>query len=246
MTGVEVAALTTLVAVAAALYSSVGHGGASAYLAAMALFAVPVASMRPTALTLNLVVAGLASFRYLRAGQFNFRLFLALILGAAPMAYLGGRLALDASIYRVLVGLTLWVAATRLLWRPAIPDLAKVRMPSWWVATPTGAATGLLAGLAGTGGGIFLSPVMLFLQWEQVRRISGIAAVFILVNSAAGLAGSLSDLRELPPILPALVVAVVIGAVVGTWLGVERLPRRHVERSLAIVLVVAGIKLVFS
>ena len=246
MSPAEIVAVALLMAAAATLYSSVGHGGASAYLAIMALFALPAEVMRPTALVLNLLVSGVAAVRFLRAGQFNLRLFLLFAAGAVPFAFLGGYLALPGEFYRPLVGILLWFAALRLLWSPVVPADRALRHPSLWIGLPTGSAIGLLAGLTGTGGGIFLSPLILLFRWEAPRRTSGVAAAFIFVNSAAGLAGNVSSLTALPPGLPVFVAAVALGAAAGTWLGVERLPRRKLEQALGLVLVVAGAKLIFT
>lgn len=238
--------LALLMAVAAALYASVGHGGASAYLGLMALFAVPFEVMRPTALTLNLVVAGYAAVSYLRAGQFNLRLFLVFAVTAMPMAWLGGRIAVPPEVYRPLLGVVLWAAAARMLWRPARTAARPVRPPRPVIALPAGAGLGFLAGLTGTGGGIFLSPLILLFGWEEPRRTAGVAAVFIVVNSAAGLAGNLSAFPALPPALPVLAAAVAAGAVVGAWLGLHRLPRPWLLVVLGAVLLLAGAKLIFT
>lgn len=237
--------VAALMALAAGLYTSVGHGGASAYLAIMSLFAVPAATMKPTALVLNLCVAGFAAFRYIRAGQFNAMLWAAFVVAAIPMAYLGGRITLPAEVYRPLVGLMLWAAALRFVWPSRLLNRV-VKSPPLLAALPAGGVIGLLAGLTGTGGGIFLSPLILLFGWEEPRRTSGVAAAFILANSAAGLAGAASSLHELPPELPWFVGAVLSGAVIGTWLGVSRLPRRQLMQALAVVLGVAGWKLLFT
>lgn len=241
-----VASIAVLLCLAAALYSSVGHGGASAYLAIMALYAVPLATMRPTALALNLLVAGIGAVRYVRADQFNLRLFLAFAVTAIPLAFIGGRIELAPEIYRPLLGAVLWLSALCLLWRPAQLVERPLRTPALWVTLPAGAAIGLLAGLTGTGGGIFLSPLILLIGWETPRRTSGVAAVFILVNSAAGLAGNLSSLGALPSELPIFLGAACLGGLLGTWLGVARLPRVALLRLLGIVLLVAGAKLLFT
>ena len=235
-----------LFALAAALYSSVGHGGASAYLATMALFGLAPETMRPTALALNLVVSSLAAFRYVSRGRFNPRLFLAFAATAMPCAFLGGRIDLPTEIYRPVVGILLWAAAARLLWQPKALAEHVVQAPALPITLPTGALLGLLAGLTGTGGGIFLSPLIILFHWEEPRRTSGIAAAFIFVNSAAGLVGNLSSVSGLPPALPWWIVAVVAGAVLGTWLGVDRLPRPRLLQALGLVLTVAGVKLVFA
>jgi uncharacterized protein len=238
--------MALLMALAAALYSTVGHGGASAYLAIMALFALEPAIMRPTALALNLVVAGFAVLRFGLARQINLRLAALFAVSAAPAAFVGGMIEIPPAYYRPLVGAILCLAALRLLWQPARLADREVRSPPLAVAVPVGAGLGLLAGLTGTGGGIFLSPLIILLGWEEPRRTSGVAATFILINSIAGLAGNVAAVRSLPAELPWLVGAVSVGAVLGTWLGVDRLKRHRLLQWLGLVLVIAGAKLLFS
>lgn len=233
-------------AVAAALYSSVGHGGASAYLAIMALFSITPEVMRPTALALNLVVAGFGAARFAIRGQTNWRLLAAFAVTAVPAAYVGGSIELASEIYRPLVGIVLLAAAVRLFWQPERLARQPVSSPSLAVTLPAGAGLGLLAGLTGTGGGIFLSPLIILFGWENARRTAGIAAAFIVLNSAAGLLGNLNSLERLPAELPLLVAAVLAGAVGGSWLGVSRLPRHRLLQALAVVLVVASLKLMFT
>lgn len=239
-------AIAALMAIAAALYSSVGHGGASAYLAIMALFSVAPETMRPTALALNLVVAGLAAARYGFRGQTNWRLLLAFAVTAAPAAWLGGGIRLPPEYYRPLVGLLLIAAAVRLFWSPGQLAWREVSRPSLLVTLPAGAALGFLAGLTGTGGGIFLSPLIILFAWETPRHASGVAAGFIVLNSAAGLLGNLSAVRAVPAELPWLMGAVALGALLGTWLGVERLKRERLLQALGLVLTLAGLKLVLG
>ena len=238
--------IALLMGLAAALYSTVGHGGASAYLAIMALFAVAPETMRPTALALNLVVAGFASLRYWRAGQINLRLLAAFLVTAAPAAFLGGSVHVPPELYRPLVGVLLWAAAARMFWQPARLARREPHAPSLAIALPAGAGLGLLAGLTGTGGGIFLSPLIILFGWEDARKTSGVAAGFIFINSLAGLAGNVASVRALPAELPWLVGAVCVGALAGTWLGVGRLPKRRLLQGLGLVLLIAGAKLVFA
>ena len=238
--------IAALMAVAAALYSSVGHGGASAYIAIMALAGVAPETMRPTALALNLVVAGLGAFRYWYRGQTNLRLLLAFAITATPAAFAGGWIHLPPEYYRFLVGLLLWAAALRLFWQPKRLAYQEIHTPSLAMTLPAGAALGLLAGLTGTGGGIFLSPLIILFGWETPRHTSGVAAGFILLNSLAGLAGNLAAVRALPGEMPILIGAVAAGALLGTWLGVERLPRERLLQALGLVLAVAGFKLIFA
>lgn len=241
-----VVALAILFALGAALYSSVGHGGASAYIAAMALFEVVPATMKPTALALNLLVAGFGAWRYASRGLTNWKLLLAFALTATPAAFVGGAVHLPAIYYNSLVGILLWFAAARLLWRPTALASCPAEAPSWAVTLPAGAVLGLLAGLTGTGGGIFLSPLIILMHWEEPRRTSGVVAAFIFLNSAAGLAGNIASVGRLPSELPLFLAAVAAGAVIGTWLGVERLPRAWLLRALGLVLAIAGAKLLFA
>ena len=238
--------IAILMAAGAALYSSVGHGGASAYLAIMALFEVAPETMRPTALALNLLVAGVGAWRYWRAAQTNFRLLAAFLVTAAPAAFIGGSLHIPPEIYRPMVGIVLWVAAVRLFWQPRRLAERVPHPPPLAATLPSGAALGLLAGLTGTGGGIFLSPLIILFGWEDTRRTSGVVAGFIFVNSAAGLAGNLAAVRALPGELPILLAAVAAGALLGTWLGSVRLPKSRLLQGLGLVLVIAGAKLIFA
>lgn len=246
MDGTTIIWIAGLMAVAAALYSSVGHGGASAYLAIMALFSVAPETMRPTALALNLVVATFAAARFALKGQTNWRLLLAFAITAMPAAYIGGSIKLAPEFYRPLVGAVLLLAAVRLFWQPERLAARPVHVPPLLVTLPVGAVLGLLAGLSGTGGGIFLSPLVILFGWEDARKTSGIAAAFIVLNSAAGLLGNLASVQRLPVELPILVASVFGGALLGTWLGVSRLPRHRLLQGLAIVLVIAALKLFFT
>ena len=230
--------------VAAALYSSVGHAGASAYLAAMAFVGMPTPMMRPTALVLNLLVASIASVRFARAGLFSWPLFWPFALGSIPLAFVGGAVTLPGHWYRTLVGLVLWLAAVR-LWLD-LKVAGTTRRPSTAVAIGCGMGIGLLAGLTGTGGGIFLSPLLLFMNWAETRQTGGVAAVFILVNSAAGLAGNPASLGDLPDQLPLWAGAAVVGGLVGSELGSRRIGTPTFRRLLGLVLLVAGGKLVFG
>jgi len=226
----------------ALLYSSVGHAGASAYIALMALAGVVPEEMRPTALVLNVLVASFASYRYLRAGQFRWRTLWPFLLGAVPLAFVGGGISLPSNIYRPLVGLVLWASAVRLLWPKPLATAAEIHDPAIIPGIASGAGIGLLAGLTGTGGGIFLSPLLLFARWSDAKRASGVAIVFILANSLAGLAGNYASLKSLPEALPLYAGAVMIGAIIGTRIGIRVAPA-VLLRLLAVVLIIAGAKL---
>ncbi len=236
--------LAALMLLAAVLYSSVGHAGASGYLAVMALAGIAPATMKPTALALNIVVALIATWKFQRAGAFSWRLFAPLAVAAVPLAYVGGRLTLPTEVYKALVGAVLVYAAARTLVTARQASDDDVRPPAPVVLALTGGALGFLAGLTGVGGGIFLSPLLLFLRWAPIRTISGVSAAFILVNSIAGLAGAAAHPIALHPAWPLWAGAVVIGGLIGAEFGSRRLASPAIQRLLAVVLAVAGLKLV--
>ncbi|MEP0546952.1 MAG: sulfite exporter TauE/SafE family protein [Rhodothermales bacterium] len=232
-----------LVFVAAVLYASVGHGGASGYLAAMAFLGVAPPEMRPAALVLNVLVAGIGSVKFYRAGRFSWTAFWPFAAFSVPFAYIGGAATLPGAFYRPLVGLVLLYAAYRLLRQPrGVPSTPAGAAPHG-VALAVGAVIGLLSGLTGVGGGIFLSPLLVLAGWTDVRTASGVAAAFILVNSVAGLLGQATQGAMLPPFLPGLAVAALAGGWIGAELGSRRLPAPAVRRLLGVVLIVAGLKM---
>lgn len=234
--------LLATVLVVAALYSSVGHGGASGYIATLALFSVAPAAFKPTALVLNLLVAGVATWVFFRAGHFSWRLFWPFALTSVPCSFVGGYLILPDHVYKPLVGLVLVASAVRLSCHNQREDAA-VRPPPLLVALAVGALLGLLSGLTGVGGGIFLSPLLLLFNWGRVREISAVAALFILVNSAAGLLGHLSSLQQIPYFVPLLAFAALLGGGIGSYLGSARLPVVGIVKALSMVLMVAGVKM---
>jgi uncharacterized membrane protein YfcA len=225
-------------------YASVGHGGASAYLAAMALAGVAPQEMRPLALLLNVLVSSLATYKFYRAGHFRWRLFWPFTVVSIPLAYLGGTITLPGQAYKMLVGVVLLYAAWQ-LWRSARAgdELRAVREPPLHLAMAIGAAMGLLAGLTGVGGGIFLSPLLLMLGWARTKQTSAVAAPFILVNSVAGLA-AVAKSAALPAYVWVLAPAVIIGGWLGAEYGSRRFANPVVRRVLAAVLALAGAKMV--
>src|SRR6266436_2906594 len=232
------------VGVIALLYSSVGHAGASGYIATMTLFGIAPIVIRPTALVLNILVASIGTFQFWRAGYFSWKLFWPFALLSIPAAYVGGYLQPSASILRILIGLVLLFSAARLLFRRGDP--AETVAPSKPTAVGVGAGLGFLSGLTGTGGGIFLTPLLLFCQWAHIRQAAAISAVFILVNSIGGLIGYFTAVRSLPVLGLYLAIPAVIGGTIGSHLGSRRFPVRAISILLAIVLAIAGTKLIFT
>lgn len=242
-----VAALGALLAgLAAMLYASVGHAGASGYLAVMALLGVAPATMRPAALVLNVVVVLIGTTTFARAGHLRWSLLWPLLVGSIPAAYLGGSLALPGTWYRAIVGGVLLTSAVRLLVILHRPDAPAMVEPPRLARIGLGAVLGFLSGLTGVGGGIFLSPTLLMLRWADLRTTAATSAAFILANSVAGLAGQGVALSALPAWLLAWVPAVVLGGMLGARAGATQLGAETLRRLLAAVLVVAGIKLVFG
>jgi uncharacterized membrane protein YfcA len=240
----HLALLFVAIGLIAFLYSSVGHAGASGYIAVMTLWELAPAVIRPTALVLNILVASIGAFQFWRAGHFDWNLFWPFALLSIPAAYLGGYLQPSASVLRVLIGLVLLFSAARLIFRRSDP--AEVSTPARPAAVGLGAGIGLLAGLTGTGGGIFLTPLLLFCRWAYIRQAAAVSALFILVNSIAGLFGYFTATRSIPFLGVILATAAVIGGAVGSYLGSRRFPVRAISLLLASVLVIAGCKLIFT
>lgn len=251
----EIALIAIFILVAAMLYSSVGHGGASGYLAVMALFSFAPATMRPTALILNICVSSIAAFKFARKGFFSWQKFYPFAVASVPFAFIGGSLSLPAPFFKQIVGVVLLGAAFLLARRETIVqedtegrDPRAISLP---FALICGAALGLLSGLTGVGGGIFLSPLLLFMKWTDVRQTAAISAMFILVNSIAGLAANLgqSDLSILPPsqVFLAFAAAALVGGNIGSTFGSNRTHSSLVlRRLLALVLLIAALKLIFG
>lgn len=245
----EAVLLPVLIFVAAVLYSSVGHAGASGYLAAMALMGVAPDQMKPAALVMNILVASIGTIRFYRAGCFSWPLFLPFAVASIPFAFLGGALSLPAPIYKQVVGVILLIAALRLLLRPGDDNADNATVTKRVRLLPAGlwgAGIGFLSGTTGTGGGIFLTPLLLFMGWAETRKSAGVSVAFILVNSIAGILGHLTSMNALPGQIPYWATAAVVGGVIGSDLGSKRLGSRVLQRLLGVVLVVAAAKLLFT
>jgi uncharacterized protein len=238
-------ALALLIFGIAVLYSAVGQAGASGYIAAMALFGVAPAVMKPSALVLNVLVATVGTIRFSRAGYFSWRAFLPFAIGSVPLAFLGGAVMLPDAIYQRVVGAFLLFVAYRVIVPPkenreVRQSLRAMLFPS---AVAFGAAVGLLAGLTGVGGGIFLAPILMWMGRHDPRAFAGVSAAFILVNSLAAIAGCLSVKASVPNEIGVWAIAAIAGGLIGSELGIKHLGDVALRRLLAAVLAITGIKL---
>jgi len=247
-------AIAAAVAAVALLYASVGHAGATGYIAVMTLAGLEPAFIRPTALTLNVVVATIATAQFVRAGHFDRGLFVPLAIASVPCAVVGGALALPTGAFQAILGVVLGASAVKLVVEAARGPGATTAEPvsSWWAGrslprqaalAALGAGIGLLSGLTGVGGGVFLTPVMLAVRAAPVRTVAAVTAPFILVNSLSGLVGGLVAGRPLPAPGIAVVAAAAVGGAAGAWLGAFRLPVRAIRLLIAAVLAVASWRL---
>jgi len=210
----------------------------------MTLFGIMPTIIRPTALVLNILVASIGTFQFWRAGHFSWKLFWPFAVFSIPAAYLGGYLQPSASVLRILIGIVLLFSSARLIFRRSDPP--KTFPPSRPMAISVGAGLGFLAGLTGTGGGIFLTPLLLFCRWAYIRQAAAVSALFIWVNSIAGLIGYFTKIRSIPSLGLILAAAAIIGGIIGSHLGSRRLAVRVISIFLAAVLVIAGTKLIFT
>lgn len=227
------------------LYASVGHGGASGYLALMALFSVSPAVMKPTALLLNLFVASVSFIQFFRAGHFRWKLFWPLALASIPLAFIGGLVSIDASIYKKILGLLLLIPILRFYIFRNMPDTPK-RKEHLGVSLAIGAGIGLLSGLIGIGGGIILSPVILLLGWANQKQTAAISALFIFVNSLSGLAGQLVKGISISQDMVLFVALAFTGGLLGAYFGAQKFKQPVLQQILASVLLLAVYKLLFT
>ena len=236
--------LLAAIAMVAFLYASVGHAGASGYIAVMSLASLSPTVIKPTALVLNILVASIGSWQFFRAGHFSWRLFWPFALLSIPMAFVGGYLDLPTHLFKVLIGIVLLFSAAYFFWRPGDDHVRSP--PARLVAVGSGGALGLLAGLTGTGGGIFLTPLLLIMRWSRTKTAAATSALFILVNSIAGLLGNVAATSNIPGVVLPMAMAAVLGGSAGSYFGSTRFPPAWIKRLLALVLVIAGLKLLLT
>lgn len=230
--------------VVAFLYSSVGHAGASGYIAVLTLFGHAPAEIRPIALVLNILVATIGTVQFVKAGHFSWKLFWPFGLPAVPLAFLGGYLTLPTRPFKIMVGVVLLASAAWFFFKPG-PD-GDTKAPTKPLAMGVGGGLGFLAGLTGTGGGVFLTPALIILKWARTKSASATSVVFILLNSLAGLGGNISATKSFPAFALAFAGVAVAGGTLGSYLGSRRLDVTIVKRLLAVVLAIAGVKLVLT
>lgn len=231
--------------IVAFLYASVGHGGGSGYLALMALFGVSVFMMKPTALVLNIFVSGISFYHYYQGGHFKWKLFYPFALGSIPAAFIGGYLNVDPEIYKKILGVFLIFGVLRMMgvFGKEKEGLRNVNLISAFII---GAAIGFFSGLIGIGGGIILSPVLLILHWANMKETASISALFIWINSLAGLSGLLISGVHIPVMAFFLVILVVIGGWTGAYYGSKMINSKSLKKVLAFVLILASIKLILT
>lgn len=232
-----------LLFVVAFLYASVGHGGASGYLALMALFSIAPEVMKPTALLLNIFVSLIAFIQFYKANHFNWKIFLPLALASLPMAFVGGLMVIDGNIYKKMLGFLLLLPVIRFLFfsNTTVTDFKK---PTIILSIIIGASIGLLSGMIGIGGGIILSPILLLLHWTNQKQTAAISALFIFVNSLAGLAGQLVKGIQFNNSMYVYVAIAFAGGLLGSYFGARKFNHPVLQKILASVLLIAAIKLI--
>lgn len=227
------------------LYASVGHGGASGYLALMAIYGFAPEVMKPTALLLNLFVSLTSFIQFYRGKHFNWKIFLPLALASIPMAFLGGLMSIDAGIYKKILGVLLLIPIIRFFFfKNTNPDALK--SSNLGLSVAIGGGIGLLSGMIGIGGGIILSPVLLFLKWTDQKQTAAISALFIFVNSLSGLFGQLTKGIHFSSDMILMVMIAFGGGLIGAWLGSQRFKQEVLKLILASALSVAAFKLLFT
>ncbi|NVO03140.1 MAG: sulfite exporter TauE/SafE family protein [Bacteroidetes bacterium] len=233
--------LIICIVIIAFLYSSVGHGGASGYLALMAFFSIAPEYMKSSALLMNLFVSAIAFFSYYQSGYFRWKIFLPFAISSMPMAFFGAKLIIDPQIYKFILGILLLIGAGRILYKPK--EMYEIKKSSFLLSLAIGAVMGFFSGMIGIGGGIILSPLLLMLKWTNVKETAAISALFIFVNSATGLAGTWKDGFVLPNEIILWITAGIIGGLAGSYMGSKKFSFVWTKYILAVVLIMASIKL---
>jgi len=230
----------------AILYSSVGHAGSSGYLAIMALLSFTPESIKPTSLILNIVVASIASYKYIKNNYFDRTIFLTIIITSIPFSFLGGYLTLSPKYFKLVAGLFLIFASVLMFIREysSIKENYYKKM-SKSSGLLIGLIIGFISGLIGVGGGIFLSPIVIMSRWTTIKNVSGVASLFILVNSISGLAGRMTSISQVDNHIIFWIGAVIIGGLTGSYLGTIKFNNRIIISCLFLVLLTAGVKFVF-
>lgn len=227
------------------LYSSVGHGGASGYLALMALFSFAPENMKPTALLLNIFVAGISFYYYYKEGYFNLKLFLAFAITSVPFSLLGGRFDIDASLYKKILAVLLVFAILKML-NIFGKESDKIKEVKLWQGLFVGAIIGFFSGLIGIGGGIILTPLILLFHWGKMKEAAAVSALFIWVNSASALIGQFSIGVTIEKESFLLVAIALVGGVFGGYYGSKKINNQKLRYILAFVLIIACGKLIFT
>ncbi|MGD8405567.1 MAG: sulfite exporter TauE/SafE family protein [Anaerolineales bacterium] len=230
---------------AAFSFSIAGHTGASAYLAIFGLLGLTPNEIKPSVLSLNIVVGIVAVYKFSRSGHFSWRLIWPFILTSIPFSYLGGLITLPTPIYRILVGIVLVYAALRMLFDVPAKNGTLWDFPPIWLSLLLGAGIGFTGGLIGMGGGILLSPILLLTNWASPQLTAGTIAVFVLVNSISGLLGHWSVSLHLPSQLPIWGVVALVGGWIGAEIGSRRLSANFLRRMLGLILLISGSRMFF-
>ena len=232
----------TLLVIVALLYASIGHGGASGYLALMAIFSIDIMLMRSSALTLNLFVAGISFTAYYTGGYFKPKILLPFITTSIPMAFWGATMEIDPKLYKIVLGIFLILAISRMLFFRPIEN-KDIKQPPIYIALLIGAGLGFFSGMIGIGGGIILSPILILMGWANLKQAAAVSAIFIFLNSGAGLIGIFQTGYMVNSQIAIWIIAAFIGGVIGSFAGSFKFSTERLKYILAFVLLLASIKL---
>jgi len=233
--------LPILILIVAFLFSSIGHGGASAYLALMAIFGISTIYMKASALTLNLFVAGISFYLYQRNGYFKWNVLFPFILGSIPLAFLGAKINLDPDLYKLILGILLIIAVLRIVVKPHEPK--STNPPHFLLGLIIGMMLGFFSGMIGIGGGIILTPILILFNWAKIKTAAAVSALFILLNSASGLAGIITTGINLEPRIYLWIIMGILGGLAGSYSGSMKFSTKTLKYILAAAMFLASIKL---